>query len=152
MCVNPLKEREKQRRKDARVPFTISQGFQHLNNVILLFNKQLSTREVDREILRLRNRVFEVICLKAKGKRKKTWESVNVNNGKGEGDERLARVFVLLGGWILPQGPVSVRERQRVLGGCLRREILERHWLTLEREERSLKMQPFFLVLSFASP
>jgi hypothetical protein len=48
----------------------ISQSFQHLNNVILLFNKQLSAREVDRKILRLRNRVFEVICLKAKEKKK----------------------------------------------------------------------------------
>ena len=122
---------------NGRVPFMISQSFQHLNNVILLFNKQLSTREVDREILRLRNRVFEVICLKAKEKEKETWELVNVNNGKGEDDERLARVFVLLGGWILPRGPVSVREQQLVLGGCLRREILERQWLTLERGAES---------------
>ena len=57
-------ERKKRRRKNGRVPFTISQSFQHLNNVILLFNKQLSTRKVDPEILCLWDRVFEVICLK----------------------------------------------------------------------------------------
>ena len=54
---------------NGRVPFMISQSFQHLNNVILLFNKQLSTREVDRKFLRLRNRVFEVICLEEKEKK-----------------------------------------------------------------------------------
>jgi hypothetical protein len=72
--VKSLKERRKERKKGC-VPFTISQSFQHLNNIILFLDKQLSTREVGREILRLSNRIFEVTCLKEK------LELVNFNLG-----------------------------------------------------------------------
>ena len=54
--------------------FTISQSFQYLNNIILLFDKQLSTREVDLKILCPCNCIFEVICLKEQ-------KSVNFNLG-----------------------------------------------------------------------